>query len=859
MKVYICPVPHCNAAFITLHPLIRHLKYTHETVQPFSCDIDGCICIVKNGLAYERHCRTHHTSHYKRVVHGFPDNESVTDIAHLSAQPNSADVPNSSNSNQPTTDSASISQAVPSATNNTDCVDSDSDDSDNDLSESDSEIDELDNGDGSNETFESQVAGFLVTGREKHRLSTSATQFVSASSFDLLNQHSKFLLSKVQNYFKPDLTEVDKRSIDDIFFNSPLRRSYEKFSHEKSLDRFVSASPFYVPPVEYLLGRTSKGKKETFQYIPVEGTLSRLLSHDDVLAELSQVYPSQDGFIRNFKDGIFFKSHSFFSSDEEDRIMLNVYDDEFVVSNPLGNKTRKCKVTAFYFTIANFSAQINSKVQNIFLLCLVLHKHIKKYGIQPIMDPVIQDISRLETTGLVVKEGKFNLSFHAAVFIVISDNLAAHWLGGFQESFSTTKRVCRVCMCTRSQMKTITHHKDCHLRNEESYDMQVAAVKINPALQKEYGVKDECPLNALSHFHCITGIPFDAAHDFMEGVLPYILSELVKTFVSASYFTLEDVNDVVDNFEYSRVDKNDIPQQFTISGTLSEFKVKLTAGECLVFARLFPLMFGSFVPEFDTHWDLLLLLLDYLQLLMAFEFYPGTTERMDDIFEMILVKIREVLPHFQLKPKFHFALHYGMQTRHYGPPRIRYTLRYESKHLALKQPLQLSKNRKNICLTLAHRNQAQLYQRYRRKNFFDEEHFMPIGLRLIHPKVLHFSQQQLLLPLIGNSLIVETSHGIKLSSGSFYSDDIVLYSDDHRNYVFIRVDRVVYIKEEAYVFCNEIDILSYSVHHHAYSIEISQRYQLLEVTKLHTNNVLGMYDLDGTVYVPLKFEVMNIF
>ena len=485
---------------------------------------------------------------------------------------------------------------------------------------------------------------------------------------------------------------------------------------------------------------------------------------------------------------------------------------------------------------------------------------MKKYGLDVVLAPALADLQTLETTGIEVNYKNTTYTFHGTIFIVISDNLAAHSLSGFQENFSTTKRICRICMCTREEMHTITHNKDCHLRTVQSFKNHLEAVKINPELQKEYGVKNDCPLNTPEHFHCMTGMPFDAAHDFMEGVIPYILTAVVKKLVGALYFSLEDLNDFIEHFEYARLDKNDMPQPFTIPSGLNNFQIKLTAAECLTFVRLFPLMVGHLIPEDDRIWEIVIILLDYLELLMAFEFYPGTTQRMDNILELLLETIKKEMPEFVLKPKFHFALHYGYQTRLFGPPRTRYTLRYESKHLAIKKPLNVSKNRKNICLTLANRHQSQLLLRYKSETFFPTTDYSPVGLSRVHLKTLLFDYQQLLQPLLGDTDIIQTSHGIKLSDGSFYENDIVLYSiDGGKNHVLLKISKFVYCEGEPFVFCDECDIVTYNMHLHAYEINILENMcKLLKISHLKTNHVLGSYDISNKLYVPLKFEVVNI-
>ena len=107
--------------------------------------------------------------------------------------------------------------------------------------------------------------------------------------------------------------------------------------------------------------------------------------------------------------------------------MINLYDDEFVTSNPLGNKQRNSKVLGFYFTIANFSNKRNSKVENIFPTILTLSKYANKYSIETVLRPLIQDLKCLESDGITVNYEMQSMQFFGSLFLIISDNLAAHW------------------------------------------------------------------------------------------------------------------------------------------------------------------------------------------------------------------------------------------------------------------------------------------------------------------------------------------------------------------------------------------------------------------------------------------------
>ena len=114
-----------------------------------------------------------------------------------------------------------------------------------------------------------------------------------------------------------------------------------------------------------------------------------------------------------------------------------------ILSSDLGNKVKNYKITAIYFTLGNIGRKEISKLQAIQLVILCKTRHVKKYGYEKVLAQMIDDLKVLETEGLTVTIESRDMTFYGAVTYVIGDNLGSHGIGGFQESFSKTLRVCR--------------------------------------------------------------------------------------------------------------------------------------------------------------------------------------------------------------------------------------------------------------------------------------------------------------------------------------------------------------------------------------------------------------------------------
>lgn len=94
-----------------------------------------------------------------------------------------------------------------------------------------------------------------------------------------------------------------------------------------------------------------------------------------------------------------------------------------------------------------------------------------------------------------------------------------------------------------------------NMRTIEIYSKQVALVENDRSLASVYGLKANCPLNVLDNFHCITGLPSDIVHDIFEGVVSYVLTNVIKSFVPDGFFSPEDLNKSILLFNSLRLTK----------------------------------------------------------------------------------------------------------------------------------------------------------------------------------------------------------------------------------------------------------------------------------------------------------------
>lgn len=89
------------------------------------------------------------------------------------------------------------------------------------------------------------------------------------------------------------------------------------------------------------------------------------------------------------------------------------------------------------------------------------------------------------------------------------------------------------------------------MRTKESYNEQCQRLDQGEHFQKTYGLNKVSLLNESRYYHVIGGLPCDAMHDILEGVLQYVVKELLKVYIlQKKYFTLEDLNRRITDFDF---------------------------------------------------------------------------------------------------------------------------------------------------------------------------------------------------------------------------------------------------------------------------------------------------------------------
>lgn len=660
--------------------------------------------------------------------------------------------------------------------------------------------------------------------------------------------HTQEFVDKIKQVLINGGVEVNNiPGLSQIFHSqSSAANACEMFAQSKKIDRYVRQSPDFISPVEYVLGVGSSGKPETVQYIPILDTLKCLLKHEDVLGQASL-----DHVVRDISDGTKVRGNSFFHENPHG-LQILLYHDDFEVSNPLGNKVKKYKISAFYFVLGNLEPKYRSRLSLIPLVLLCKGSYLQKYGIDAVLTPLIKDLRILETDGITLHFQNQRITLHGTLVAAVADNLGAHVLGNFFQKFSTSLRLCRFCNATRDTLPVTFHEKGFTLRTPEAHDEQAKRIEQMPHLAPVYGFKGQCSLNQLQHFHVIHGLPFDIAHDILEGLVPEVIGNVICSLVFDGHINLETINERILSFPFAESEKNNKPQPF--SNTLTNFKVKLTAAETWCLIWLLPLMIGDKIPPNNPSWNILLDLSDVVELIFAHEFSSADILYMQERIETFHSDYHALFPETKMKPKGHNTLHYGTLIKMFGPLCHLWTLRFESKHSYFKELIHRTKNRINICKYFAYRHQSYQSLIMQRENILESE-CNTTGSEIVQIQLLPPKIGNLLQPLLGNKLQVVQAGSMTVEGTKYTVNGCVITSIAQDYYRFGKICNIYLVGGISYIVCQDLGTVQYCKHFHAYLVEFLDSYSLYKPHELLDYHPLGIYTIEEQHYVTLKYHV----
>lgn len=698
------------------------------------------------------------------------------------------------------------------------------------------------------------VASFSLKLREIDKVSGSACQEVRNDIGTILCTSRQMLFEDVRDRMNGLAASAQLINVvRDIFSHAtPFESACKILANEQQVNKYIESNFQYVEPTQYNLNNGNTDQQGFMQYISIIDTLKALLQNDEIFAAVVNSHQSLDGKLRDMCDGTHFAEHPMFSGSTQQQPVLQIvlYYDDFCAVNPLGHRARKYKIAGFYFMLANIAPKHRSRLHTINLVALCFSSALKTFGFADILSPLIRDLTILAEKGVTVVRPDGEFTFKGILLLVVADNLAAHSIGGYLESFSTI-HPCRFCMISKHRLRSTLRSDHCSLRTSESYDRQAKRAITDKSFQKVYGVKMNSCLNMVPNFHVTSGLPSDIMHDLLEGVVVDVIECIIMYYVSDGTLTLEMLNEIIANFPYQAFDKENKPD--VVAG--SNFKFRQTAAKNRCFLRLLPLMIGNKVAVGDDKWEVLLLLLYVHDAAFSPVMSVIDTVLLDDAVEVFLLKFNKEFPDYNFKPKMHYLTHYGSHCREFGPLVNYWSFRFEGKHGYFKDVAVRMKCRRNVLKSLAKKHQYKHCWHLKSSSYLSRQQVPNTGGQLVPLHSLPKSIQEAVM-LFSKCDHIFTMTGAEVDGIAYTSGMAVAVGVCNYDIKFAQICTMFLEDGIAYLVVCQLDNQEYLRHFHLYCAKLSSSFYVLSVNDLVDPFPLPVYkNVDDRLCIVLKHNI----
>lgn len=357
---------------------------------------------------------------------------------------------------------------------------------------------------------------------------------------------------------QPDIVnnhlEKDYQAVQNVAKTFKSRHKQDKYFIEKGVlitpeEKTVGTS--FVSQHVSSTGRTKQTlHKDTYQYVPIQKILTKHLEQPGVLSSILNEQQCQDSnVLKTYRDGSYFKSKYNDIDNKDVRIPLLLYCDDFETGNPLGSKKGENKLVAFYISVLCLPLEYQSNLNNILVAACCRRKIVDKCGIDEVSSSIVDDLLLMEEKGLEISCVEFTGTVLPFLFQVIGDNLGIHELLGYVGSFSANFP-CRFCKAPKEIVHEQLEEDTSLLRNKNTFEEDLSMGDASKT-----GLKRSSELNRLECYHTSQNYAPDTMHDFLEGVMPIAIKLTIKTLIEQEHFSLEELNNRSEAFNYGYVDK----------------------------------------------------------------------------------------------------------------------------------------------------------------------------------------------------------------------------------------------------------------------------------------------------------------
>ncbi|CAF1141192.1 unnamed protein product [Adineta ricciae] len=679
MSSFICPLCTTNRDFVNFFKLFRHITLYHQSDPNFEikCDLHNtCGVFYKKYSAYKSHVYRKHSTELHSSANG---NTSIDAISIDNSQLNNFDTTTATefaNDDESTESTDACDETDSILSNDNDAISYFSSDRNEEIV-------------GSIKDIKNSFVMFILQLREEFLLPKNVTNIISTYITSLIN-HIEILLQEKTFDFSgnsPLSASLIPRSdfgkcidfnqlklvFDDVCNGIELITKNEYQFTKYCEEYFNFTSPLEIP-VSSVPGDTDCG-----YFIPIDNSLSSMLESQQFSDEILENIHQKQTITELDKDLMFSIRDSYHGLGLDDNhLLIQLYIDDIGLTNPLGSKRDRHKMSMVYFTLEDIPEKYRSKLDFIqlvaicesrilkqicFVTCL---EYIRTFGLfeDPVkatnfFRPIIDNLNELQLNGLMINNTLYKFTFST----VVGDNLAANWLGGFQTCFSNG-HFCRRCYIDYKDQSLLIPLSQIKLRTMFDHDLIVQQILNDPNRSPVKGVVGQSPLHSLIGFHPTTSLPADCMHDLLEGICPIVMMSLLKEASSKRLITHGRIQERTTNFQYGYFDCANRPPPIQTKHLQNE-RIVATAAQKLCLFKTFPFIFWDIVDRLES-FIVYKILREILDLVLSYPFRTSWLSVLDDLCDAFH---HLMLIHFPNKivPKIHFVREYGRVVRDYGP------------------------------------------------------------------------------------------------------------------------------------------------------------------------------------------------
>lgn len=712
--------------------------------------------------------------------------------------------------------------------------------------------------------LEYSINNIICEIRTHTNLAETTLEYVVGSIRDISDNLIRYLRNQIEE-------REDEENMLDIINNLDLVALFKNTSTFSNQKKFIAKKIPVVDSEEIKLGtrvettmkngiHSIKTIKESFEYIPITRTLESIIRNQNLRFQIdNEPNNTNSESITSFRDTNTYKNSTFFQS-HPNAIRINLYYDDIEICNPIGSRSSFHKLAMLYFTIQNFPLQMNSALNNIYILAICYKSDIKKYGFDAILKPFVDDLKMLESEAgfpIYIDESTI-YTIRASLVSFTGDTLAAHEILGHMGP--SCKYFCRICYISRLELHIDAPGTKYGFRNRDDHQIQVKRVLERPSSSKFFGINGDTELNKLTNFNSTENIIFDPMHYLLEGIVPLEIKIVLNYYIfEKNYFSIDFLNQRIHAFRYGCIEiKNKPSANFTDEIIKSNSnKIKQKSVQTWLLLRALPFLIGHKIPDEDLkHFELLIKLMKIVEISFSPQLNEFIICKLEEHIYYHHMMFKQLFPNKNMINKHHHLTHYPQTIRTKGPTLLYSCLRFESKHYLFKKQIYVSQNYINLPKSLAKRQSLnQSFNIY--NTLFNKKSIEIISGR--NSLIVHSAAKDLILEIYPNLEHVYLINSVKLNNVEYRKQFVIIQDSNYSVFPnFIIIEEIFKAEEKIYLLVKKLVKKDFVEKLNAFEVddENGERFLfLLSDVSDYRPNILWEIHNSSTKYLATKFVI----